>query len=397
MTEFGRRDLFKKVAISGAGLAALSSLTKIETASAAVAQVPKKVLGATGEEIPILLMGGSQKFDATYDKMLHRAFKTGMTYIDTAESYANGQSQKTLGPFVDQVGRDKLWLTSKVELHGKAARPETFKRKMEESIGDLHTDYLDMFFMHGVKDEFSLDPEYIKMGEEMKKSGFSKYFGFSCHDGNVVQLMNKAAKIGAPGIDAIMFRYNFTMYGNLELNRAMDACVKAGIGLIAMKTQTSVPEDNEEVKKFVSENFTLHQARLKAAWADERITSCVSGINNTRILQDNSKAAISTTQLTMNEMMQLHQYAARTASSRCQGCNQICEARVEGDLRIADTLRYLMYDECYGDHEEAHRLYTAMTVSERSFVSIDLRAATAACPQGIDIAKRLAEAHTRLA
>lgn len=36
-----------------------------------------------------------------------------------------------------------------------------------------------------------------------------------------------------------MFRYNFRQYGNKELNTAIDACAKADVGLIAMKTQGS--------------------------------------------------------------------------------------------------------------------------------------------------------------
>jgi predicted aldo/keto reductase-like oxidoreductase len=186
------------------------------------------------------------------------------------------------------------------------------------------------------------------------------------------------------------------MYGNLELNKAMDACKDAGIGLIAMKTQTSVPEDQDEVKKFVSNSFNLYQAKLKAAWADERIDACVSGISNMNVLKDNVDAAKSTVQLSMNEYMQLNQYAARTASSRCQGCNQICEAEVTGETRVADMLRYLMYAECYGDVDEARQLYARLSDEERN-VTHDFRAAAKVCPQGIDIGKRLQDAVRALA
>lgn len=408
--KIGRRELFKKAAVSGAGLGVLGTVLGNREAEAKVAEivkaeataaakVPERVLGATGEKVPILLMGGSQKFDPVYDKMLHRAFKDGMYYIDTAESYARGQSHVTLKPFIEQVGRENLWITSKSGMFpGKdAASPETYRDAMEKEFEVLGTDHIDMYFFHGLRHLECLEPEYIKMADEMKKSGRTKYFGFSCHDGNVVELMNKAAKIGSPGVDAIMFRYNFTKYGDLELNKAMDACVKAGIGLIAMKTQTSVPEDSEEVTKFQSENFTLHQARLKAAWADERISACVSGINNMQILRENVDAAKSTVQLSMNEMMQLHQYAARTASSRCQGCNQICESKIDGDTRIADMLRYLMYHECYGNEQEASELFRNLRPEERQIAGIDFSNAAKACPQGIDIAARLAKAASVLA
>lgn len=409
-SKFGRREWFKKAAVTGVGVGAVGSLlgnreveAKVGNAliaqAEATAKVPTRELGTTGEQIPILLMGSSQKFDMVYDKMLHRAFKDGMYYIDTAESYARGQSHVTLKPFIEQVGRENLWITSKSGMFpGKeAAPPEQYRKTIEKEFEVLGTDHIDMYFFHGLRHLECLEPEYMKMTEELKKSGRTKYFGFSCHDGNVVELMNKAAKIGAPTINAIMFRYNFTKYGDLALNNAMDACKKAGIGLIAMKTQTSVPQDSDEVTRFQSDHFTLHQARLKAAWADERISACVSGINNMKILRENVTAAKSTMQLTMSEVMQLHQYAARTADTRCQGCNQICESRIDGDTRVGDVLRYLMYHECYGNEQEARELFRKLDSGERRIRGVDFAAATAACPQGINIAERLALAERVLA
>ena len=214
--------------------------------------------------------------------------------------------------------------------------------------------------------------------------------------GNVVELMNKAAAIGAPGIDAIMFRYNFSKYGDLELNKAMDACRDAGIGLIAMKTQSSVPEDRKEVKRFQSKKFTLGQAKLKAVWADDRIDAAVSEMSNTQLVAENIAAAVSTEPLAMREFLQLNQYASRTASSRCQGCHEICESRVDGDTRIADTLRYLMYYECYGNMDEAKQLYRSLAPAEQNLAH-DFAEAASACPQGIDIARRLEDAARVLA
>ena len=401
--EIGRRELFRRAAIAGAGLGVAGSSLHTETAAAQEAdaplldKVPRRVLGSTGETIPLLLFGGDGTFDPQYDKMLHRGFRLGMNYLDTAESYANGQSHKTLGVFVEQAGRENLWITSKSGLFQRKATPEMYRKAIEEKIAGLRTDYLDMFLMHGVKDPGDLEPEFIKMGQDMKKSGFTKFFGFSCHDGNVVELMNKAAKIGSAGIDAVMFKYSFAMYGDLELNKAIDACQSAGIGLIAMKAQDSIPQDQDEVKNFRSNNFTLGQAKLKAVWADERISGCTSGMTNLKLLRENSNAARSVKQLAMDEFMQLNRYAARTAGSRCKFCSHICESQIDGNTRVAQALRYLMYDECYGEHEKARQLYRALRPDERDFHTVDLAPATAACPQGIDIPKRLADARARLA
>jgi predicted aldo/keto reductase-like oxidoreductase len=238
----------------------------------------------------------------------------------------------------------------------------------------------------------------MKIGADMKKEGLIRHFGFSCHLGKVVELMNKAATIGPDGgIDALMFRYNFTKYGDVALNKAIDACKEAEIGLLAMKTQASVPDDSKFVKEFKSDNFTLPQAKLKAVWADDRIDACTSEMTNIQQLEENTAAAVSPMQLGMDEFQQLNRFAANTAHERCQGCDQICESRVNGDVRIADTLRFLMYAECYGNTTLARQRYRALTDNERYIDAVQLASATAACPQGIDIAGRLEVARARLA
>lgn len=395
-----RRDFMKGAIVGGAGIGALGAMAEDPAAAAAAdeaapaTKVPRAKLGSTGMDIPKLFMGGSQKFDMKYDKLLHRAYALGIDYIDTAQIYAAGQSHKSVAVFLEQVGRDKIWVTTKAALKGSKNTPEGYKERIDQCLEELRTDWVNMYFMHMIDDEANLEPEYLKMGDDLRKSGKTKLFGFSCHDGNVVGLLNKAAKVG--GIDAILFRYNFRQYGDLELNKAIDACKAAGIGLLAMKTQSSVPDDLEKVQEFQSKEFTLGQAKLKAVWADERIDGCVSQMDNVQVLMENAKAAMSPVQLTMGEFHQLNKLARMTAPYSCQGCNNICEAKVEGDLKIADALRYLMYDECYKDGDTARMLYKALTPAQRDFEGIDLAAATASCPQGIQIAERLGRAKQAL-
>lgn len=380
----------------GAGVAGAAATTaEAQGADAApVTKVPRKQLGTTGETIPIIFMGGSRTFDMKYDRSLHRAHGLGIDYVDTAEKYAGGQSQKGVAVFHQQIGRDKVWITSKVEMEGERTTPEGLKKGLDDCLAELQTDYVNMFFMHMIQDPRYLEPEFIKAADDMRKSGKTKFFGFSCHHGNVPEMITKAA--GAGGIDAIMFRYNFRQYGDVELNKAMDAAKAAGIGLLAMKTQSSVPEDLEKVVEFQSKDFTLPQAKLKAVWADERIDGCVSGMDNVQILEENATAAMSPQQLTMGEFHQLNRLARMTAPYACLGCNQICESRIEGKLKVADALRYLMYHECYGDPETARLLYNALNVEERDFDRVDLTAAIGACPQGIQIDERLRKARSLL-
>ncbi len=394
-----RRD-FLKTALTGAGLgfagafAATPALARQQAEGKAAAdRVPRKTLGTTGQTIPILLQGCAMTFDPKYDKILHRGFQEGVDYLDTALMYANGESHRTIAPFLKQVGRDKVWVTTKGPSNG--ATVERYTRDLDTCLEQLDTDYADLYFMHEVDDPKYLDPEYLAMGDRMRKSGKTRFFGFSCHGKQMVECMDKAA--GVKGIDVIMFRYNFARYGDLELNKVIDKCKAADIGLIAMKTQNSVPDDQKHVRHWVSENFTLGQAKLKSVWADDRIDSAVSHMNNTTIHAENIAAAKSPIQLSMAEFQQLQRIATSSAHLACQGCTHICEPLIDAPVQVGASLRYLMYHECYGEPDRARELYAALRPEERTCEGVDFRAATAACPQKIDIAARLATAREKLA
>ena len=356
------------------------------------AGIPQRPLGRTGIEVPIMQLGTSQRLDPDYDKVLHRSFKNGVTWFDTALSYGRGASHRAIANFVDQIGdRSKLWLTSK----SGSGRVSGLDKAIDEALEELRTDYLDLYLMHGINDVEMLEPEFLALGEKLKNAGKIRFFGFSCHDGNVVELMNKAARTG--GIDAILFRYNFRRYGDLELNRAIDACHRAGIGLLAMKTQGSVPREIEAVVDFQSQDFTLGQAKLKSVWADQRISSIVSEMDSVKYVRENIAAARSEKPLTAEESHQLNQLAALTSGYACNGCNHLCESAVPVEAAIAAPLRYLMYYECYGKTERARELYQAIPNEARNVPDELLQAACSVCPQGIDIPVRLADARRLLA
>jgi len=385
-----RRSFLKRAAASVAAMSA-SELAFVQVANAAEASLPEKELGTTGVNIPILGLGTSQSLDPVYDKVLHGCFNNGVTAFDTALSYGQGASHAAIATFIEQMGeREKLFITSK----SGSSSTDGIRKGLDQAIDELNTDFVDLFFMHGVNDAELLEPEYIKLGDELRASAKTRFFGFSCHDGNVVELMEKAAKVG--GIDAILFRYNFRRYGDRELNVAIDNCNKAGIGLIAMKTMGSVPKKLEAVADFRSKDFTLGQAKLKSVWADERIDSIVSEMDSVKVARENISAARSEKDLSAGDFQQLNRLAALTANYACNGCNHLCENAIEDNTAIAEQLRYLMYSECYDKPDRARELFAQLAEDRRCFSESQLVQASQACPQGIDIAARLRQAHEEL-
>jgi uncharacterized protein len=380
--DMNRRQMLSGVGATG-GLVLASTLGVGPRAlAAAPVQVPRRVLGKTGEKIPILVMGGSMPMDLRFDPKLAEVFKYGVNYYDTAHSYTGGNSERALGAFQARAGlRNKMWITTKTSKHD----PKEAEASLQTSFERLQTDYVDMFFLHSLRKPESLNDELKATVERLKKEKKIRFFGFSCHQGNVAELLELASK--TPWVDTVMFRYNFQQYGNTELNKAIDAAAKAKVGLIAMKTQSSSVSFEDRTKKFEqSGKWNKFQSVLKAVWADDRLTAAVSEMDNLEKVHENVAAAVDKTKLTSAEWESLWRYAAATRNITCDGCDHLCGAAMNASpVEIGTTLRYLMYHDSYGKRARARELFHELPEEARSFSNLDFSAASAACPHGLDL------------
>ena len=388
-----RRGFLRAAALGGAAASVLGGAPDAEArpAPGEAGRVPRRPLGRTGVTVPILQLGTAQRLDPVYDRILHRSVQAGADALDTALSYGSGSSHRAIATFIGQLGdRRRLWLTSK----STAGNPRRLGPDLDRALAELRTDYLDCYLLHGISDVDMLGPEWLRAGDALRRSAKTRFFGFSCHGGRLVELMTRAAQAG--GVDVVLFRLSFRQQRDPALDRAIDVCHEAGIGLFAMKTWGGVPADAEKVVAFRSRQFTLGQAKLKAVWADRRIASVVSEMDSLQVAAENVAAARSEDPLGASERRQLDRLAALTAPLACQGCAHLCEGAVGGRVAIADPLRFLSYQEAYGDQARARALYRAIPSARRLTDGVDLTAAAAACPQGIDVAARLCRARVAL-
>jgi hypothetical protein len=323
--------------------------------------------------------------------LMGAALAEGITYLDTAQGYMEGQSEKNIGQHLEKTGRRKdCFIVTKCEHHDAAS----FTAKLPGSLESLRTDYVDLYFLHDLGDPNRLDQEMKETAERLKKEKKIRFFGFSSHHGNLVPTLEKAAQVGF--VDAIMFKYNFRDYDNAAINRAIDQCAAAGIGLIAMKTQGGAVSFQEVVDQFKAKGFNPFQAALKAVWADGRIHGLVSAMKNLKQVQENAQAARHS-EMGMEEREMLLEYAAATSHLYCRGCGQLCESQLQAPLQVADTLRYRMYSENYGERERGRALYAALPPAARQIEGVDFGPAEAACPHRVPIGALMREAAQKLA
>jgi predicted aldo/keto reductase-like oxidoreductase len=209
-----------------------------------------------------------------------------------------------------------------------------------------------------------------------------------------------------------MTSYNFRLMQDPQMQKAVEACHEAGIGLIAMKVQAkgatakragqSVGLETEKDKKlvdhFLQQGFTEGQAKIKAVLDDERFSSACVTMENVTVLTENVAAALDKTKLTQADKKVFKEYAAATCSGYCAGCAAICDSALPDMLYTSDIMRYLMYYNSYGQQETARELFAGIPADVRNkLLSIDYSAAEARCPQHIPIKKLVHEAVGKLA
>jgi hypothetical protein len=187
------------------------------------------------------------------------------------------------------------------------------------------------------------------------------------------------------------------------MRRAVDACVRAGIGLTAMKTQgggqvqTDSETELELAGRFLQKGFTDGQAKLKAVWQNPDIASICSEMPNMTLLMSNVAAALDKTQLSARDTSLLQRYARETRSAYCTGCAAICESCVDGEAPIGDVMRYLMYARSYGDHKKAGNHFKKIPQKVREQMAhFDYAQAERKCPRKMAIGKLIRTAITEL-
>ena len=284
---------------------------------------------------------------------------------------------------------------------------------LDKRLEALGTDYVDMFFIHGMGDDhgtegaiaFLKNPELKSVAEKILKSGKAKGIGFSTHHKDRAAIIEAAAEAGV--IDAIMLQYTPWLDKDAPLNKALDAAHAKGIGLISMKQVAgrfpAVPKMDvlTEVKKRVpmlaEKNLSPYQGLLHAIWTDERISgSCVS-IKTTEQLREDADAARRYEPLKTAELDQLRDAILAFGSTMCADCEGRCSVAAGTKAELGNLTRFLTYYQHHGIRAEARRQYAAMADEARDWKGADLEAAREACPNKLDFAALLPEAERCLA
>jgi diketogulonate reductase-like aldo/keto reductase len=150
--------------------------------------------GSLEVRVPVIGQGTWRVEDGTRKSAvaaLRRGIDLGMTHIDTAEMYGDGESERIVREAIDGR-RDQVFLVSKV-LPSNASRAGTV-RACERSLRNLGTDHLDAYLLHW-PGSHPLE-ETLAAFEELARAGKIRSYGVSNFD---VDGLEEAVAIAGEG------------------------------------------------------------------------------------------------------------------------------------------------------------------------------------------------------
>jgi aryl-alcohol dehydrogenase-like predicted oxidoreductase len=143
---------------------------------------------------------------AEAERLIARAIERGVTVFDTANAYADGESEKILGRALRGV-RDKVVVATKVGFGRTGGKPEGLSRArilaaIDESLTRLGMDHVDVYYLH-VPDHTVPIEESLAAMETLQQAGKIKAMGVSNYAAwQILEMMHLAA---APVISQVLY------------------------------------------------------------------------------------------------------------------------------------------------------------------------------------------------
>ena len=128
-----------------------------------------------------MLMGGKTPEDESH-RMLDRFLEAGGTFLDTADVYGDGESERTLAPWLASH-RDEVVLATKVRMPvsdppGEGLAPDRIRAACDASLRRMGVDVIDLYQVHAPDPETPLE-ETLEALDGLVKAGKVRALGAS--------------------------------------------------------------------------------------------------------------------------------------------------------------------------------------------------------------------------
>jgi uncharacterized protein len=257
-------------------------------------------------------------------RIVHAAVDAGITFMDNAWEYNEGDSEERMGKAL--VGRrDDVFLMSKVCTHGRDRK--VAMRQLTQSLRRLKTDHLDLWQVHECV--YPNDPErhfasggVIEALVEAKERGLVRYVGFTGHKAPEIHLemMSHDFPFDSVQMPLNCFDASFRSFEQHVLPEAR----RRELAVLGMK---SMGGEGDAVAKRV---VTAEEA-LRYAMSLPGVTTTISGIDSMRVLRQNVRIAQDFSPMSTDDMRALRK---RVSGMAADGRFELYKstAKHEGDV-----------------------------------------------------------------
>jgi aryl-alcohol dehydrogenase (NADP+) len=197
-------------------------------------------LGNSGLKVSPICLGtmlfGDRTSDAVAARITASALDAGVNFIDTADSYAKGESERAVGKLIAK-NRDRWVLATKVQNITIAGDPNSgglgrkwMTYEIDASLGRLKTDYVDIYYLHRDDLKTPLEETVATMGD-LIRGGKVRYFGISNYDGwRIAEVVHTCRRLGVP--QPVVLQPYYNAMNRLPEVEMLPACGYFGLGVV---------------------------------------------------------------------------------------------------------------------------------------------------------------------
>jgi aryl-alcohol dehydrogenase-like predicted oxidoreductase len=195
-------------------------------------------LGASGLEVSTLCIGtmtfGDRTDAATAERIVGSARDAGVNFIDTADAYVNGESERMVGALIKRERRHWILATkggnvlTRRPLDGGLSRRWLFNA-CDDSLARLSTDVIDIYYLHR-EDPDTPIPETVRAVGDLIRAGKIRYFGVSNFRAwRIAEMVNACEAQGVP--PPVICQPYYNLLNRMPEVEVLPACDHYGIGV----------------------------------------------------------------------------------------------------------------------------------------------------------------------
>lgn len=210
---------------------------------------------ANGATIPALGFGTFRMDGPDVLRMVPHVLKLGYRHVDTAQIYRN-EAEVGEGIAASGVARADIFLTTKVWVENY--RRDAFLRSVDESLGKLRTDYVDLLLLHWPNEAVPL-AEQVGALNEARSAGKVRHIG--------VSNFNRALQAEAIRLsDAPIVTNQIEYHPYLDQKPMLDAARAAGLSVTAYYAMADGKVFADPVLKEIGARHSKSVAQVVLRW-----------------------------------------------------------------------------------------------------------------------------------